>query len=603
MLLRNASFTSIGSRNFARTSSGWRLCGRRRANTLRIVFYSFISRKSRLGTNIEFASTGLASRHAPMPTNTTRPIPSNSQPPRLSTSAQRYDTVTSFTQQTSLSCITTTTSLTTIRQRPPGPMHTLHHHQPDHLVTPNPHDEYKAAVLARDHAHRRQMEADANLHAVKTAHARSPTSDFAKHLTAARLQLAVASHKNDSKSISAREHKKGTSLDTRLGAARSSHVAAEKHVDEVPAVDVEKHAHHLKLAEEAHAHAARRKDHLERKRSHEHWAAEVSKADPGSEEHAYVVIRHHRATTRLIDSREAKIKHLAVELDKSKHLGGEDPSSRHHEHHESLSRRFEKQRAKLAREKEEHQALSRHRSDILKNRQMSHSDDVYRRQEHERAHREEEAVRHVQDEQEREAVREEHRKAEAKRAEHLKERRKDRREEKAREKAARASKAREKAEERAKHNHEGGERRAKKAEEKKERRANKHADWERRQKLHGEERKKADAAHAAERERKRKEKLAADAKHKEVKAAERARKAKEKERAREATHAEHLRHAREKEEEKRKAAAKRHREQQVKFERKRQKGKSRKAKKEARRWMKIPKVKKRKVRMPKGRKR
>ncbi|KAJ8295829.1 Anti-sigma-I factor RsgI2 [Rhodotorula toruloides] len=482
--------------------------------------------------------------------------------------------------------------------------------------------EHQAAVHARQHASRREMEAAANLHAVKTAHTRDPTHESSKRLTAARMRLAVASHKHRAKTLHEREHNKGTSLDARLGTGRSSHTATEKHVEEVrqrhhaaqerhrqaphdaaAAAEVEKHAHHLKLAEEAHARSASRKEHLERRRSHKHWAAEVSKAEPGSDAHEHAVVRHHRAATRLLQSREAKIKHLSDQLDHSKHLGGDDPSSRHHEHHKSLSQRLEKQRAKLAREKEEHEALSRHRSDILKKREMSHVNDDHRRHEHERAHREDEAVKHIHDEHEREAARDQHRKAEAERAEHLKQRRKDRREEKAREKAARAEKAHEKASERVKHEHDAEERRAKKAEEKKERRAHKHADWERRQTLQGEERKKADAAHAAERERRRKEKLEADAKHKEAKAAERAKKAKAKERAREAKRAEHLRHAREKDEAKRKAAAKRHREQQAKFERKKAKARSRKARKEARRRIKIPKVKKRAVRMPKRRKR
>ncbi|BGP68852.1 hypothetical protein NBRC10513v2_002187 [Rhodotorula toruloides] len=497
------------------------------------------------------------------------------------------------------------------------------HHRPlGSSANSSSHDEHRAAVHAREHASRSEMEAVANLQAVKTAHSRHPTHESSKRLTAARMRLAVASHKHRSKSLHEREHKKGTSLDARLGAARSSHANADKHVEEVrqrhheaqerhrqaphdaaAAVEVEKHAHHLKLAEEAHARSASRKEHLERKRSHKHWAVEASKAEPGSDAHEHAVVRHHRAATRLLRSREAKIKHLSDQLDHSKHLGGNDPSSRHHEHHKSLSQRLEKQRAKLAREKEEHEALSRHRFDILKKREMSHKKDVHRRHEHERAHREDGAVKHIHDEHEREAARDQHRKAEAERAEHLKQRRKDRREEKAREKAARAEKAHEKASERAKHEHDAEERRAKKAQEKKERRAHKHADWERRQKLQGEERKKADAAHAEERERKRKAKLEADANRREEKAAERARKAKEKERAREAKRAEHLRHAREKDEAKRKAAAKRHREQQAKFERKKAKAKSRKAKKEARRRIKIPKAKKRAVRMPKRRKR
>lgn len=76
-------------------------------------------------------------------------------------------------------------------------------------------------------------------------------------------------------------------LDARLGTGRSSHTATEKHVEEVrqrhhaaqerhrqaphdaaAAAEVEKHAHHLKLAEEAHARSASRKEHLERRRSH-----------------------------------------------------------------------------------------------------------------------------------------------------------------------------------------------------------------------------------------------------------------------------------------------------------------------------------------------
>ncbi|PRQ77860.1 hypothetical protein AAT19DRAFT_8928 [Rhodotorula toruloides] len=95
------------------------------------------------------------------------------------------------------------------------------HHRPlGSSANSSSHDEHRAAVHAREHASRSEMEAVANLQAVKTAHSRHPTHESSKRLTAARMRLAVASHKHRSKSLHEREHKKGTSAFASLYASR-----------------------------------------------------------------------------------------------------------------------------------------------------------------------------------------------------------------------------------------------------------------------------------------------------------------------------------------------------------------------------------------------